>query len=137
MVKIGKVIFLICAFVLFFLSIFLIFEPGNNITGFFAYIPSIAVVNEYNHVPINDNLEINFITKGTSDLIISKKGDMKFIELRCGENILNPEINENEIRYDNFHCLGFGSIKIKVLSKELILEFKFDDALKDIQNIAP
>ena len=133
-----KIISIIIGFILFFITAVMIFEPNSDPTGFFAYIPSIAVINSNNNIPLDNDLGIAFITNGKNDLIITPmSGDMKFIELRCNDQILNPVVDEGRIIYKDYNCRGNGFLLIGILSRELNLEFKFGDGIQQVQNTVP
>ena len=135
--KLIKIILITLGFLLFFASSFILFEPGKNPTGCFMYIPSLAVINPNNNILLNSTLEIDFLTKGTNDLIItSLKGNMEFIKLRCNNQILKPNIEENKITYKDYHCNDNSIISIKVLSRELDLDFRFGNNIQKAQNKA-
>lgn len=130
--KLTTAMLTILGFGLFFLSAFLLFEPNNSPTGFFAYTPSLAIVNTDNNVPINSNLEIEFITKGTNDLTITPLGNMEFLELKC-----NNQIMSTSMEHKDYNCNGDSSLTVKVLSRKLEIELKFGDAIQQTINIAP
>ena len=135
--RLIKIILITLSFLLFFASAFILFEPGNDPTGFFVYLPSIAIINPNNNISLNSNLEIDFITKGTNDLTItSLKGKMEFIELRCNNQILTPVTEKNMIIYKDYHCNDNSIISVKVLSRELNLDFRFGNNIQKAHNKA-
>ena len=131
--KTVKIILTILGFVLFFFSVFVLFEPSDNPTGFFVYTPSIAIINPSNNQPLNSNLEIEFMTKGTNDLTITAKtGEMKVIGLKC-----NDEVMGNTLEYQDYKCGENSILLVKVLSKDLELEFKFGNNIQQATNTCP
>ena len=135
--KTLKTALIVFGFVLFFLSAVMLFEPNNNLTGFFVYVPNLAIINNDNSQPLNSNLEISFMTGGTNDLTITPlTGEMRFIELRCDDKIMIPAVDGNKIIYEDYHCQSNGFLLVKLLSKELNLEFKFGSKIQQVKNIA-
>lgn len=135
--KAVKLILIIFAFALFLASAFILFEPGNDPTGFFVYAPGLAVVNHKNNQPLNSNLKIEFMTKGTNDLIItSLTGNMEFLELNCNNQKLAPAANNKDITYKGYKCDKHSFVLIKVLSEELKLQFKFGNEIEHTHNSA-
>jgi len=132
MIKTVKFFFITGGFFLFTLSAFLLFEPSTNPTGFFVYTPTLAIVNSNNNIPVNSNLEIQFMTKGTNDLIITPLGNIKFLELRCNDNVLIT----NNLHYKDYNCDGDSYLLVKVLSSKVELEFKFGNNIQQAINIA-
>ena len=101
--KTIKIVFVVLGFILFFTIAFALFEPSADPTGFFVYVPNLAIINYDNNEPLNSELKIDFMTSGTNDLIItSLKGDMEFMELKCDNQISNPVIDDNKIIYNDF-----------------------------------
>jgi len=136
--KFINIILIIIGFILFFISAFILFEPSNGPTGFFVYVPSLAIVNPDNNVPLNSNLEVEFMTKGTNDLAINpSEGDIKFIELKCGDKKVIPALDNEKIMFKDYHCQDDSKVTVKILSTKVILEFKFGNKVQQVQNIAP
>ena len=77
-----KIVFAILGFTLFMLSAFLLFEPSGNPTGLFVYTPSLAIININNNVKVGDTLNIEFMTKGTKDLMFKTEG-LNLLDLTC------------------------------------------------------
>jgi hypothetical protein len=136
--KTIKIISIIVGFILFFIISIMLFEPNTDPTGLFTYVPALAVINNNNNVPLNNNLEIVFITSSKNDLTItSLTGEMEFVELRCNDQTLNPVVDKDKIIYKDYNCRGNSVLLVKVLSKELNLEFKFGKKIQQAQNTAP
>ncbi len=130
-----KVIAIIGGFVLFFASAFLLFEPGNDPTGFFVYTPSLAVFNYDNNEGVGENLEVEFITKGEEDLrIISLSGEVEFVRLKCGDRALNPSVDGNIMEYKNYNCKENGKAAVRILSQNAEIEFKFGNDRQIVKN---
>ncbi len=133
--KTIKTISIIFGFAVFFISAFLLFEPSRNPTGFFVYTPYLEIINQEKYEPLNSELKIGIITIVTYNLVITTlKGDMEFIELRCGDKILNPLVKGNKIIYNDYSCKGNGFLLVKILSKELNLESRFGEKIQQVQN---
>ncbi|MEE9525012.1 MAG: hypothetical protein V3V78_00200 [Candidatus Woesearchaeota archaeon] len=126
--KIIKALFIILGFVLFLLSAFLLFEPSSSPTGFFVYTPNLAIINTNNNVPLNSNLEIEFITKGTNDLTIN----VDILELRCNDKFIGKS---NEFK--DYRCDETSSLTAKILSRKTEINIKFGNNIQQAINIAP
>ena len=134
--KILRWIFVILGLAIFFLSSLALFEPGADPTGFFTYVPGIAIVNPDNNAAVGGNLEIKFITKGTNDLVITPSGNFEFVELNCGGVVLNPYVEDGRMFITDYACDKESSLIIKVLSEQLEVEFKFGIQGQTAENIA-
>ncbi|MBD3354539.1 hypothetical protein GF361_00980 [Candidatus Woesearchaeota archaeon] len=132
--KFTKLIFIIISFSMFVLSGFLLFEPGtlSSPTGHFVYTPSLAVINSQNNIPLDQDLEIEFITKGTNNLTIMPSGKMKLIELRC-KNITMGK----KMEYEDYSCSGNNVLKVKILSENLKINIRFGDMTQPVLNTVP
>jgi len=128
--KLSRLIFIVISFTIFILSGILLFEPGSSPTGHFVYTPNIAIINQQNHAPLNQNLEIEFITKGTNDLQVTSSGEMELIELRCENKVIG-----NKLKYKNYTCKGNSFLVVKILSENLKLDFKFGNNIQQATNI--
>ena len=136
--KTTKIILITVGFALFFLSMVLLFEPTNGPTGFFVYTPNLAIINYNNNVPLDNNLEIEFMTRGTNNLtIIPAMGEIEFLELKCNNQLLSPFMEDNVIVVKDYYCEDNSHLLVKVLSKELSLELKFGDRIQAVKNTAP
>ena len=128
----------IAGFLIFFVAAVMLFEPGEGPTGFFVSTTSLAIKDYKNSAELNNNLNIDFTTKGTNDLTITaSKGDMQFIELRCNNQLLNPSVQGSKIEYKNYNCDQNSLLIVKVLSKELNIDFRYSNELQQVTNIAP
>ncbi|MBR9692098.1 hypothetical protein GOV06_04925 [Candidatus Woesearchaeota archaeon] len=130
--KLVKIILTTSGFALFLLSIFVLFEPTDSPTGFFAYTPNLAIINSNNNIQLNSDLEIEFITKGKNDLTIIPLGDMKMIGLRCGDIIIG-----NSLEYKDYECKKDSFLVVKILSEELKIGLKFGNNVQYSENTAP
>lgn len=73
----------------------------------------------------NNKWIIEFVAKESADLVIetevgqgySSIDDVEFIELRCDDSVIIPNILTNKIIYENYHCYGKTSIKFIVNSE--------------------
>ena len=132
--RFNTIIFIIIGLLLFILCMFGLFEPSIDPTGFFVYTPRIAVFNPSNSQPVNNSLEISFMTRGTNDLIITPlKGSMKILELRCGSQI----VGKGSSKYKDYKCRDKSTITVKVLSKEVKIGLRFGRSIQQAENIAP
>ncbi len=123
--KIIKIVLITIGFFIFLASAFLLFEPGNDPTGFFAYTPSIAIMNINNNVEVNDNLEVEFITRGTKDLeITAAKGDVEFLGLGCDGETINFDPSRS-INYPKYNCRKNSKVVVKILSGEVEVDINF------------
>ena len=133
----AKAAFIVIGFAIFLVTAFTLFEPGNDPTGFFAYTPSIAVINHDNSMPLNSNLRIDFITRGTNDLAVSVlEGDASFIGVGCG-NKMTPVAGDKKLEYKSYSCKEQGHLSAKMLSKEVILEISFGNSVQQVRNVIP
>jgi len=134
--KVIKIFFIVIGFILFFASAFLLFESDTDPTGAFLKIPKIMILNPDNDNALYSELDINFVTNGKNDLIITSKiGGFRFKEIKCGNEIINPSVNENMIEYKDYLCWEDSVLKLEILSEELVLDFKFGNEIEEAKNI--
>ena len=133
--KLWKIMIATFGFAFFLLSAILLFEPTNGPTGFFVYTPTLAIVNNENNAGLDDNLAIEFMTKGINDLTVSfPEEGADFLELRCDGNKLQPVLENNEIVYRDYNCKKTGFLEVKVLSHETVIRFKFGNDVQEARN---
>ena len=102
---------------------------------------TITVLNIHSYPTLYGNWTVRFNTTGTANLTITAVNgtyfneDIKFLELKCDNTILNPEIRENSIFYENYNCdeTGYETSKELTTGKHY-LEFKFSDAIAYAEN---
>jgi len=102
-----------------------------------VYEISISVLNIQSYPTVGGNWKVEFETTGTADLTIkpiddtawsneNEDNDLKFLEIRCGENILDYEWTDDSVFIENYFCNETGSELSKVLTpREHDLEFDF------------
>ena len=129
--------------IIFILSIFLILFLFylNNVLSNFLSKPHLTIENPKSYPIVGGNWTVRFSTKGKADLIVKAingtsfgenfPDDLKFLELKCGNDILSPVLKDNSIIYPEFYCSKKGSFTVKVLTDgKHTLEFKFGDDVK-------
>ena len=62
---------------------------------------------------------------------------MEFVELRCGDTLLDAVVEGSTVRYNNYHCNEEGSLLVTVLSDELGLGISFKNRMEKASNTAP
>ena len=136
--KKTKIMFTTLGIALFVLSAITLFKPTDGPTGFFVSATDLVINNYNNKELLNNNLKIDFMTRGTKDLtIITPKGDMEFVELNCNNQPLRTSVQDNKIEYKDNNWEEDSYVMVKVLSKELVLQFRFGTEIQQVKNIAP
>jgi glutamine cyclotransferase len=104
---------------------------------------SITIINVQSYPTVFGNWTIRFNTTGTSDLKITPINntnfdvDIQFLELRCGNNKVNPIYDGKSVFYPNWSCLEEGMIINQVLKPgKHTLEFRFGDDVEYAYNLA-
>jgi hypothetical protein len=134
--KSARAIIIAAGFLLFAMSAFLLFEPGNDPTGFFVYTPSLAVLNQENNAGVGESLAIEFITKGARDLeITSSGGEVEFLGLKCGGEVIDLKPRKS-INYQGYSCKENSKVIVKIVSKEAELNIKFGEDSQTAKNSA-
>lgn len=115
-------------FLLFAASGFLLFEPGADPTGFFAYAPGFVAINPFNHVAEGEVLEAELITRGTKDLsLYVVSGEAEFLELRCGDKMKYPDLSDSEetFIFEEYSCeeKSTALFRISSVNSEIIASF--------------
>jgi len=93
---------------------------------------NITIINPQSYPAVGGSWTVMFNTTGTADLWITAVNgtefnkDLMFLEVRCGDEILNYELINNSIFIGNYECSETGTGTGKVLtSGKHHLEFKF------------
>ncbi len=134
--RFSKAVWIIAGFALFLASAFMLFEPGNDPTGFFVYTPSLAVLNPENDAAVGEELEIEFMTKGEKELSVSaSKGDVDFLGLECGGRKIEIDPSKS-ITYGDYGCKENSKIALKVLSQEAEVTIRFGSDSQIAKNSA-
>ncbi|MBD3248897.1 hypothetical protein GF336_02515 [Candidatus Woesearchaeota archaeon] len=129
--EITKIFLIFISFAVFLASSIVLFEPGNDPTGYFSYVSGLGVMNPENNLPVGEMLEIKFITKGEKDLEAKGiDGDFDILGLRCGEMKVQPMIEADEMHHNDYRCDSESVLTVKVLSDNVKIGLKFG---KDIQ----
>jgi hypothetical protein len=109
---------------------------------------SIEILNIQSYPVVGGKWEVKFDTIGTADLTIkatnkttwsneNENNDLKFIELRCGNKILDYEWKDNGIFIQDYECQEISIESSKVLtSGKHTLEFCFGQECKKAYNDA-
>ncbi|MGI0022748.1 MAG: LamG domain-containing protein, partial [Nitrososphaeraceae archaeon] len=118
----------------------------DDVTKF--YIQSdITIINVQSYPTVGDNWEVLFTTIGTDKLVITPiKGttfgnslpdDLKFLELRCGDQVMPHQMVDGSIVVDNYFCEETSIESSHVFTPgEHYIEFKFGDDVGYAQNLA-
>ncbi len=130
-----KILVITLSFAVFFASSFMLFEPGNDPTGYFGYVSGIGIINPRNNVPVGSVLEVKFLTDGKGDLRADTvEGDLQFLELRCGDERIEPVMAGNHISYKDYKCEDESVLSVKVLSENIDIRLKFGRGVQHIKN---
>ena len=108
-----------------------------------TYEVEITVLNVQSYPAVGGNWEVKFTIAGTANLTIQPvQGtyfniDLEFLELRCGNVLLEPLYDGEKVFFENYNCSEEGKIVNKVLtSGEHHLEFLFGDETAYADNLA-
>ncbi len=104
---------------------------------------SITIINVQSYPTVWGNWTVRFNTTGTANLTITPINntnfdvDLQFLELRCGNNKVNPVYDGKSVSYENWSCSEEGRIINKVLKEgKHTLEFRFGDDVEYAYNMA-
>jgi hypothetical protein len=121
-----------------------------NVTGFSAYGgANITIINIYSYPPLYGNWTVYFNTTGTADLKIKAINgttwtntedvgsgyDLKFLEVGCGDEILEYEWINDEVVINDYSCdeIGYETQKELTTGKHY-LEFEFGEDIGHAYN---
>ena len=112
----------------------------------------ITVLNITSNPIVGENWEVNFDTISFADLTIypvngtiwtndegsaKKKTDLVFLELRCGDVVVQHQWIDDAVFVENYSCNETTTETSKVLTAgHHYLEFKFGDDIANAQNLA-
>ncbi|RLF83232.1 hypothetical protein DRN41_07950, partial [Thermococci archaeon] len=103
--------------------------------------PQITILNPQSYPEINKNWTVSFSTRGTGDLTITAVNgtkfdrDLRFLEIRCGNQTLSYEWINNSLFLPDYSCNSTSYEISKVLtSGKHTLEFKFGSIVKYAHN---
>ncbi|MBD3361359.1 hypothetical protein GF358_01055, partial [Candidatus Woesearchaeota archaeon] len=119
-------------------------DDGENITfivdSFSGYAGAeINVINIQSYPTVGGNWTVKFNTTGTANLTIRASNDttwsldgngtdLQFLEIKCGDAVLNYSWTNDSVFIENYNCSSFGYETSKVLtSGKHTIEFKFGD----------
>jgi len=95
---------------------------------------NIDIINAQSYPTVEGNWTVRFNTTGQANLTITPVNntyfgvDIQFLELRCGDNTVQPAYNKNSVLYPDWNCSVEAEATFKVLSPgKHALEFRFDD----------
>jgi hypothetical protein len=103
----------------------------------------ITIINVQSYPTVLGNWTVRFNTTGKADLTITPINDtnfdvdIKFLELRCGDNIVNPFYDGKSVFFADWECIEEGRIINKVLKEgKHTLEFRYGDDVEYAYNLA-
>ncbi len=114
----------------------------------FVVVVDLTVINAQSYPTVGGNWTVMFTTTGTANLTISAIGetlwsndteekDLKFLELKCGENIVAPVWTNDSVFIENYFCNETSYEISKVLtSGKHHLMFRFGDDVEYANNLA-
>ncbi len=100
----------------------------------------IEVINLKSRPSVGGNWTVEFNTTGTANLTIRGiegtefSTDLEFLELRCGDNTLEPEYDGSRIFYHNYSCSSTGYETSKVITSgthKLLFSFGSSSAIAE------
>jgi len=109
---------------------------------------SIVILNVQSYPTVGGNWTVRFETVGMEDLTIKavngtswsnidEENDLKFLEIKCGEQVLEYEWVNDSVFIENYSCNETGYEISKVLTAgKHTLEFRFGDDIKYAYNRA-
>lgn len=133
-------IFAIAAAFLVTIALFFFLKP--SIIGLASKEPSFTLSPIQSHPVVGGNWTISVDTKGIADLRIkaingttwsneNEDNQLKFLEIRCGNKILDYEWIDGSVFIADYSCDEIAYHSTKVLEKgTYILEFKFGNSVK-------
>ncbi|MBW2984913.1 LamG domain-containing protein, partial [Candidatus Woesearchaeota archaeon] len=103
----------------------------------------ITIINVQSYPMVGGNWTVRFTTDGTANLTITAidgtgfGADLEFLELKCGDIILNADYDGTRIFYEDYQCDEEGSETSLVLTPgEHHLMFEFGDSVGYANNSA-
>jgi len=94
--------------------------------------PQITILNPHSYPEINENWTVSFSTRGTGDLTVTGVNgtkfdrDLRFMEIKCGDQTLSYEWINNSLFIPNYSCNSTSYEISKVLTTgKHTLQFKF------------
>jgi len=103
----------------------------------------ITIINVQSYPTVGGNWTVMFTTEGIADLTITPINgtlfgtDLDFLELRCGNNVLDADYDGNSVHYSTYGCAEQGSEVSKVITGgPHHLMFEFGDAKVFANNFA-
>ena len=104
---------------------------------------SITIINVQSYPTVWGNWTVRFDTTGTANLTITPIDntnfdvDIKFLELKCGDNVVDPLYDGRSVFYSNWSCSEEGRIINQVLKPgKHTLEFRYGDDVEYAYNQA-
>jgi hypothetical protein len=107
--------------------------------------PAIAILNPQSYPSVGENWIAWFNTTGQANLTVTSVNntsfgvDIQFLELRCGDGVVNatPKYNGDSVFYADWNCSETGYFGVKVLKAgKHTLEFRFWDDVAYAHNDA-
>jgi len=103
----------------------------------------ITIINVQSYPAVWGNWTVRFNTTGVANLTITPINntnfdvDIKFLELKCGDNVVNPVYDGRSVFYYNWNCSEEGKIINQVLKPgKHTLEFRYGDDVEYAHNLA-
>ncbi len=101
----------------------------------------LTIINVQSYPTLNGNWTVSFNTTGTANLTITAvdgtqfDGDLEFLELKCGDNILTTELIDGMIFVENYYCdeIGYETSRVVTPFKHT-LKFVFGDDVEYAYN---
>ena len=101
----------------------------------------ITIITVQSYPAVNGNWTVEFTTVGTANLTVTAMNntefgkDLKFLKLKCGNNILTTELTDGVIFVENYTCdeIGYEVSKVLIAGKHT-LEFRFGDDVEYAYN---
>ncbi len=128
-------------------------DKGNyiefQVSEFSAYAGGdINVINVKSYPTVGGEWTVKFTTEGSADLVItpvdgttwsdlSEDGDLKFLEIKCGDQVLDYQWRGDSVFISDYSCgvVSFETSKV-LTSGSHFLEFRFGDDVERAQNWA-
>ncbi|MBW2979870.1 SBBP repeat-containing protein [Candidatus Woesearchaeota archaeon] len=103
----------------------------------------ITIINVQSYPMVSGNWTVRFTTNGTANLTITPIDgtefgvDLEFLELKCGDTVLNADYDGSRVFYEDYTCDEEGSETSKVLTLgKHHLMFEFGDSVGYANNTA-
>src|SRR3989344_1136277 len=110
---------------------------------------NLLILNIQSYPVVGGNWSVNFNTTGTADLTIeavdgttwsniNDNNDLRFLELKCGSNLVNYDWIGNKVFIGNYNCDGLTGVEVsKVISQGgHHLKFTFGNLVGYANNVA-